>query len=331
MNSSRPSSLLSVARRAALCAIMLGVAPWTLAADYPTRPVRLVVPFGAGTNTDILARALADRLAPRLGQALVVDNRAGAGGNVGADFVSKAAPDGYTLLFGAASVLSINSSLYSGMPFDSATAFAPIAQVASVNNVLVADPALPLANVRDLVSYAKSNPGKLNFASAGAGGSVHLSGELFKSVANVDLVHVQYKSSPAAHMDMIGGRVQLMFDGLPSVLPQITSGKLRPLAVTGPARSPLLPAVPTVAESGLPGYEVVGWFGVVAPAGTPKAIVDQLNREINAVLSTPDMKQALARLGADPATGSSEQFGAFIKSEALRWSKLIRDAGIKLN
>lgn len=302
-----------------------------IAVDYPSRPIRMVVPFGVGTNTDILARIISIRLAERLGQGVVVDNRPGAGGNLGSGMVAKAAPDGYTIMFGAASVLAINPSLYASMPYDAATAFAPITHLVSVSNVLVVDPALSFNNISELITYAKRNPGKLNFASAGAGGSVHLSGELFKVMTTTDLVHVVYRSSPAAHIDIMGGRVQMMFDGLPSVLPQINAGKLRALAVTSATRSQLLRDVPTVAEAGIPGYEVVGWYGFVAPAGTPKPIVDSLYREIVRILGRPDVKETLLKAGAEPVGNSPEEFAAFIKSETTRWNKVIKDAGIELN
>lgn len=315
--------------------VMMGaVAFWACvgvsAQDFPSKPVHLIVPFGAGTNTDILARTLSDKLAARLGQSIVVENRPGAGGNLGAAYVANAAPDGYTILFGAASVLAINSSLFASMPYDAST-LVPITQVANVPNALVIDPALPFKSVADLVEFARRNPGKLNFASAGQGGSVHLSGELFKSVTGTDIVHVLYQSAPPAHVDIMGGRVQMIFDGVPSVLPLIQSGKLRALAVTSAARVPSLPNVPTMQEAGIRGFDVVGWYGVVAPPKTPAPIVERLNRALVATLNDPDVARALRDRGAEPVGNSPAEFGAFIASEAKRWKKVIGDAGIKLN
>ena len=312
----------------ALAAMM--PAAHAVAQAYPTKPIRLVVPFGAGSNSDILARMVGVRLAEAWKQQVVVDNRPGAGGNIGTDLVAKAPPDGYTIVLGAASVLAINQSLYSTMPYDSATAFAPITNMVKVTNVLVVSPALPVKSVQELIAYGKSNPGKLTFASAGAGGSQHLSGELFKSMAGIDMVHVAYKSGPLAHIDIISGQVQLMFDGMPTAMPQIKAGKLRPLAVTTARRSAQLPELPTVAEAGLPGYEAVGWFGFAAPAGTPREIVGKLNREIVRILNLPEVRERLIGLGAEPVGDSPEQFAQFIKAEAAKWGKLVRALGLKI-
>lgn len=299
------------------------------AADFPAKPVRLVVPFGPGSITDVLARTVSVRLSEAWGQQVVVDNRPGAAGLIGSDLVAKAVPDGYTIMLGGASTYAINQSLYSSMPYDSATAFAPITQMSTNGNVLVVSPSLPVKSVKELIAYGKSNPGKLNYASTGAGGSIHLSAEMFKSMTGIDMVHVAYKASPLAHLDLIGGQVQVMFDGLPTALPQIKAGRLRALGVTASQRSQLLPELPTIAESGLPGFVAVNWFGFAATAGAPKATVSKLNREIVRILSLPDVKERLLALGAEPVGNSPEEFARFIKSEAARWGKIVKALGLK--
>ena len=298
---------------------------------YPTRPIRLVVPFPPGGATDILARDVAQKLTEAWGQSVVVDNRPGAGGNIGAELVAKAAPDGYTLLMGTVGTHAINASLYAKMPYDHIRDFAPVILVASVPNVLEVNPALPVNSVAELIAYAKANPGKLNFASSGNGTSIHLSGELFKVMAGVQMTHVPYKGSAPAVADLISGQVQLMFDNLPPSLPQIKAGKLRALAVTSSARAPALPDVPTVAEAGLPGFEASSWFGVLAPAGTPPAIVARLNAEIAKWLATPEAKERLSKQGADAAGGSPEDFVKHIAAETAKWSKVVKDSGAKID
>src|SRR5690349_12578544 len=242
-------------------------------ATYPTKPIRLIVPFPPAGTTDILARAVAQKLSETWGQQVVVDNHPGAGGNIGSDIVAKASPDGYTLLMGTVGTHAINPSLYAKMPYDHVKDFAPVILVAGVPNVLVVNPALPVKSVQELIVYGKANPGKLNFASSGNGTSIHLSGELFKTMTGIQMTHVPYKGSSPALTDLIAGQVQLMFDNLPSSLQFIKAGKLRALAVTSLERSSALPDVPTLAESGLPGFEVSSWFGVLAPAGTPNDII----------------------------------------------------------
>ncbi len=300
------------------------------AAEYPTRTIRLVVPFGGGGVADILARAVSGRLSEALGQPVVVDNRPGAGGLIGSDIVAKAPPDGYTILFGGASTFSVDRSLYSKMPYDSATAFAPITQMSSYGNVLIVDPSLPVTSVKELIAYGKSHPGKLNFASTGAASSIRLAGEMFKSLSGIDMTHIVYKASPLAHVDIIGGQVQVMFDAIPTALPQIKAGRLRALGVTAAKRSPLLPELQTIAEAGLPGYEAVNWFGFAATAGTPRDRVDKLNREIVHILNLPDVKEHLMAQGAEPVGSSPEEFARFVESEAERWSKIIKTYGIKI-
>src|SRR5512144_2335881 len=293
--------MIRFVQRFAFGLLVAGFAAGAWAQDYPTKPIRIVVPFPPGGATDLLARAVAQRLTEKWGQAVLVDNRPGAGGNIGSELVAKSAPDGYTLEMGTVGTHSINASLYAKMPYDHVKDFVPIILVAGVPNVLVVNPALPVNSVQELVAYAKANPGKLNFASSGNGTSIHLSGELFKVMAGVQMTHVPYKGSAPALQDLIGGQVQLMFDNLPPSLPQIKAGKLRALAVTTATRSPALPDLPTIAESGLPGFEASSWFGIVAPAGTPPAIVAKLNAEVAKWLASPEAQEKLLALGANPA------------------------------
>jgi tripartite-type tricarboxylate transporter receptor subunit TctC len=326
----------SIVRHAAL--FLLGVSAFALAAiagaqapAYPTKPIRLVVPFPAGGATDILAREVAKHLTDAWGQSVVVDNRPGAGGNIGSELVAKAAPDGYTLEMGTVGTHAINASLYSKMPYDHVRDFVPVILVAGVPNVLEVNPALPVNSVQELIAYAKANPGKLNFASSGSGTSIHLSGELFKVMAGVQMTHVPYKGSAPALQDLIGGQVQLMFDNLPPSLPQIKAGKLRALAVTSAARAPALPDTPTVAEAGLPGFEASSWFGVLAPAGTPPEIVNKLNAEIAKWLASPGAKEKLANVGANIAGGTPEDFARHIQAETAKWAKVVKESGAKVD
>ena len=326
----------SIVRHAAL--FLLGVSAFALAAiagaqapAYPTKPIRLVVPFPAGGATDILAREVAKHLTDAWGQSVVVDNRPGAGGNIGSELVAKAAPDGYTLEMGTVGTHAINASLYSKMPYDHVRDFVPVILVAGVPNVLEVNPALPVNSVQELIAYAKANPGKLNFASSGSGTSIHLSGELFKVMAGVQMTHVPYKGSAPALQDLLGGQVQLMFDNLPPSLPQIKAGKLRALAVTSAGRAPALPDTPTVAEAGLPGFEASSWFGVLAPAGTPPEIVNKLNAEIAKWLASPGAKEKLANVGANIAGGTPEDFARHIQAETAKWAKVVKESGAKVD
>jgi len=298
---------------------------------YPNKSIRLVVPFPAGGTTDVLARAAAQKLTESLGQAVVVDNRPGAGGNIGAELVAKSAPDGYTLLMGTVGTHAINPSLYPKMPYDHVRDFAPIILVAGVPNVLVINPALPVNSVQELIAYAKANPGKVNFASSGNGTSIHLSGELFKSMAGVQMTHIPYKGSAPALMDLIGGQVQVMFDNLPSALPHIKGGKLRAVAVTSTKRAPALPDVPTIAESGVPGFEASSWFGILAPAGTPRDIVTKINAEANKALQSAEMREKLLSQGAEAAGNTPEYFADYIRSETAKWAKVVKESGAKVD
>jgi len=303
------------------------VAPADAQGAYPTKPVRLVVPFPPGGTTDILARAVAQKLSETWGQQVIVDNRPGAGGNIGSELVAKSAPDGYTLLMGTVGTHAINPSLYAKMPYDHVKDFTPVILVAGVPNVLVVNPSLPVNSVSELIAYGKANPNKLNFASSGNGTSIHLSGELFRAMTGVQMTHVPYKGSSPALTDLIAGQVQLMFDNLPSSLQFIKAGKLRALAVTSLERSSALPDVPTLAESGLPGFEASSWFGVLAPAGTPNDIIVKLNTAIAGWLATADAKEKLAAQGAIAAGGAPDAFVRHIAAETSKWAKVVKASG----
>ena len=317
-------------QRVALGALFAVLAHGAFAQPYPNHVIRLVVPFPAGGTTDIIARDVAKRLTDTLGQSVVVDNRPGAGGNSGADIVAKSAPDGYTLLMGTVGTHAINPSLYK-MPYDNVKDFVPIVLVAGVPNVLEVNPSLPVNSVADLIKLAKSKPGVINFASSGSGTSIHLSGELFKTMAGVDMTHVPYKGSAPALVDLVGGQVQVMFDNLPSSLQLIKAGKLRAIAVTSLKRSPALPDVPTIAESGLPGFEASSWFGMLAPAGTPAPIVAKINAEVNQWLQSPEGRGQLLAQGAEVAGGTPEQFAAHIRAETDKWAKVVKASGAKVD
>jgi tripartite-type tricarboxylate transporter receptor subunit TctC len=314
------------------CAVLLGtVALQAMAQNYPVKPVKTIVPFPAGGTTDILGRIVAQKLSERLGQPFIIDNRGGAGGNIGADVVAKSAPDGYTLLVGTVGTNAINASLYAKMPYDTARDFVPIGLIAAVPNVLVVHPSLPARSVKELIDLLKSKPGEINFASSGNGTSIHLSGELFKTMAGVSMNHIPYKGSAPALTDLIGGQVQLMFDNLPSSMPHIKAGKLRALAVTSLKRSAALPDVPTIAEAALPGFDASSWFALFAPAGTPKEIIAKLNSELNAILQLADVREKFAAQGAEPTEFNSEQFAAFTHAEQTKWARVVKESGAKVD
>jgi tripartite-type tricarboxylate transporter receptor subunit TctC len=291
--------------------------------------VRFVVGFTPGGSSDILARALATKLADSLGQPVVVENRPGAGGNLAAEVVAKSAPDGNTWLLGNNAILATNHALYSHLGYDPVKDFAPVALVAIQPNILVVHPSVPAHTVAEFIAYAKARPGKLNYASTGVGVAAHLSGELFKAMAGVDMVHVPYKGAQPALTDVIAGECQLMFATSTSVIPHIKSGRLRALAVTTAQRSASLPDLPTIAEAGVPGFESITWHGVVVPAQTPAAAIERLNRAINAALAQRDLVERLNGLGAEVAGGSPQQFAAYIAREIPKWTKVVKDSGAK--
>jgi tripartite-type tricarboxylate transporter receptor subunit TctC len=300
------------------------------AADvYPTKPLRIIVPFPPGGPADGLARIVGDKLAAALGQPVVIDNRPGAGGNIGMELGAKAAPDGHTLVLAPAGNLTVNPSLYRNVPYDVARDFAPITVIAAVPNVLVINPQVPAKDVGELIAYAKANPGRLNFASPGAGSGAHLAGELLKSSAGIDMVHVPFNGIAPAVTAVVAGDVQVMFAAAPSALPLVTAGKLRAIGVASPKRIAAAPALPTLDESGLAGFDVTSWYSLVAPAGTPPAVVDRLQKEIARALETPEAKAKLAGFGAEPIANSPAEFTAMIKSESAKWGKIVKDANIR--
>jgi tripartite-type tricarboxylate transporter receptor subunit TctC len=297
------------------------------AQSYPTKPVRMIAASSPGSAVDIVARIVAQKLAEQIGQQVIVDNRAGAGGNLGAELAAKAAPDGYTLFMGTPAH-AINTGLYRKLNYDLVRDFAPVSQVTSGQYAIVVHPSLPVKTVKELIALARAKPGQLNYASAGSGNATHLAGELFNSVARVKLVHVPYKGSGPALTDLVGGQVQVMFGNLTAVLPQVKTGRIRALAVTGEKRSAAAPELPTVLEAGVPGYVVISWFGVLAPAATPRELIMRLNADLARAMSVPDIRERLGGEGAEPAVSTPEQFAAFIKAEIAQWTKVIKDAGI---
>jgi tripartite-type tricarboxylate transporter receptor subunit TctC len=319
--------------RRAVLALAIGLAAGTASAQgaYPDRPVRVVVPFAAGGTTDIFARLLGERLSQALGQQFVIENRGGAGGNIGADAVAKADPDGYTLVMGTVGTHAINASLYARMPYDALGDFAPVAYVAGVPNLMVVNPKnVKAANVQDFIAEAKGAARRFNMASSGNGTSIHLSGELFKQITGVEMPHVPYRGSGPAVNDLIGGQVDVMFDNLPSSIEHAKAGTLRPLAVTSAQRSPAIPNVPTLAESGLPGFEATSWFALFAPKATPAAVVAKLNQEVRKALGTPELQKRFAELGGEIRPMSPDELAAYVRSEHDKWAKVVKTAGAKL-
>jgi len=315
----------------ATIALAAALAPLASRAQaYPAKPIRYVVPFPPAGATDILARWVAEKMSPALGRPVVVENRSGAAGGVGTELVAKSPPDGYTILM-ATAAQSISETLYVRQPFSFARDLAAVALIARVPNVMEVHPSVPARTVKEFIALAKARPGQLNFASSGAGTTLHMSGELFKLMTGTDIVHVPYKGSAQAITDLMAGNVSVMWDNLPASLPYIKAGRLRAIAITSAQRYPGFPELPTVAESGVPGYEASAWFGVVVPAATPREVIVRLNGEINKAVNLPDMKERFAQQGATPAPGSPEDFAAWIRAEIAKWGKVIKASGARVD
>ncbi len=312
-----------------LALALLASAPCAQATDaWPARPIRWVVPYPPGGSTDMLARIVGQKLGERLGQPVVVENKAGAGGNVGTDYVAKQPADGYTIVMGNIGPIAINPSLYPDLPYNPLKDLAPVTMLMAVPNLLVVNPALPVHSVRDLIDYGKRQPAPLGYATPGAGTSLHLAGELFAASSGVKMTHIPYKGSAPGLNDTMAGHVPVLFDNMPSALPLVKAGKLRALAITSTQRSPKLPDVPTMAEAGLAGYEIAGWFGVLVPAATPRAIVARLDTELEAVLKMPDVRKKLDEMGGIVSGAGPQPFGRYIEAESRKWSALVRSAKI---
>ena len=317
-------------RGAAALAFALGAAPLALAQEtYPARPVRIIVPFAAGGVADLLPRIVGEKLAQKWGQPVVVENKVGASGNIGMAEGARAAPDGYTLVLAPTGNLTVNPTLFPKLPFDTSRDLAPVTLLAQSPNVLVVHPSVPAKTLRELIAHAKANPDKLNFASPGDGSGAHLAGELLKIDAGIDATHVAYKGIAPAVNDLLGGNVQMMFAGISTVLQHIKSGKLVAIAIASPRRNPQLPEVPTVDESGLPGFDVTSWYGIVTRAGTPPAIVQKLQRDMAEALANEEVRAKLAGVGLEPVGNTPEAFDALIKAESRKWTDIVRKANIQ--
>jgi tripartite-type tricarboxylate transporter receptor subunit TctC len=315
--------------RAGLAFLLFAALACAQAQTWPARPLRLIVPFPPGGSTDILARALSQKLAEGLSQPVVIDNRPGAGGSIGSEAAAKAAPDGYTVMMGHLGTLAVNAAIYRKLPYDPVKSFAPVCLMAIVPSVLVVNNALPVASAAELIAYAKKNPGKLAYGSAGPGSTSHLTTEYFKLATGTDILHVPYKGVGPMLTDLVSGQLSMGLNGAPAVMPHVTSGRLRALAVSSLTRIPSLPNIPTLDESGVKGFEANGWYGIVAPAGTAREIVSKLNAEIRRAMATPELKARLDAEGAIPAAGSPEEFAAFIASEIARWGAVVKRAGME--
>lgn len=303
--------------------------PPCYAPSYPDRPIRIIVQFSPGTSTDILARVIGTKLTEAWGQQVVVDNRPGAGAVIGTDMGAKARPDGYTLTMAVSSAFGINPSLYSKLPYDAIKDFVPITNIALTPQTLVANPSFPAKSVKEFAAVAKAKPGQFNYASLGSGSTSHLTMEMFRSMAGIQVTHVPFKGSNQAHSEIFGGHVPVMFDAIPAVLPHVKSGKLRGLGIGTLQRSPFLPELPTVAESGYPGFEAVGWIGIASPVGTPPGIVGKLNAQVISILRSPEMKERLAALAFTPVGNTRQEFANFIKLEIAKWGKVVKESGAK--
>ncbi len=297
---------------------------------YPTKPIRIIVAYTPAGATDILARAVGQKMTEAWGQPVIVENRPGANGNIGTEVAARATPDGYTLLMVTAGTHGVNPGLYRKLPWDAVKDFAPVSLVAVVPNIMVVNNSVPVKNVKELIAYLKASPGKYSYGSPGLGSTAHMSMELFKSMTGVDIVHIPYKGSAGVLQDLIAGQIIVTIDNMPPYLPQVKAGKIRALAVSPAKRSPAIPDVPTIAEGGVTGYDAVAWFGLVAPAGTPKAIVDKLAAETQKILKMPDVAERLSGLGAEPVGSTPAEFSAFIKVEIAKWAQVIKDAKVEL-
>jgi tripartite-type tricarboxylate transporter receptor subunit TctC len=324
-------SAISALTVASAIPLLTFASPQAHAQAYPSKPIRFVVPYPAGGPLDTVARLLGAKVAESVKQPVVVDNKPGAGGNIGTEIVARSPADGYTILMGATATHAINPTLYKSIPYDAVKDFAPITQVAATPNILVVHPSVPASNVRELIAHAKANPGKLSFGSGSIGSAGHLAGELFDTLAGVDMVHVPYKGAAPAMQDLIGGQIQLMFDNLASSLTQVRAGKIRALAVTTARRSSFAPELPTVAESGLPGFDINTWFGVFAPAGTPREALDRLHAEFTRALAAPDVREKMLNLGAEPVGNKPEEFAAYIRAESEKYARVIKASGAKVD
>jgi len=310
----------------------IGFAPAFAAAQaYPAKPIRIIVPFPAGGIADLFGRVIAQKFNEAWGQPAVVENRPGAGGNIGAEIVAKSPPDGYTLVTGSIGTHAVNVSLFSKLPYDPIRDFAPVSLIMEAEGLLVLHPSVPARTVKELIALARARPGQLSYASAGNGTAAHLSGELFKSMAKVDMVHVPYKGNVPAIVDLIAGQTSLLFATMPTVLPQVQAGRLKALAVTSSARSPAAPELPTIAEAALPGYSVTNWIGIFAPAGTPRDVVMKLNAEIVRIMQAPDIQKRLLNEGAKFTPWTPDEFAGFVKSEIAKWAKVVKEAGIRVD
>ncbi|HYC46807.1 MAG TPA: tripartite tricarboxylate transporter substrate binding protein [Burkholderiales bacterium] len=299
------------------------------AASYPSKPIRIIVPFSPGGPADMLARPLGQGLTEAWGHQVIVDHRAGAGGIVGAELLSKAAPDGYTVMITTQGIAAVNPSLHKRLPYDTLRDFVGVTNAVGSANIMVVHPSLPATTVTDVIRIARSRPGQMSYGSAGNGSASHLGTEMFKSMAKVNIVHVPYKGAAPGVTDLIGGHVQLMIIGIPVALPQVRAGKLKAIGVTTQARSPAAPDIPTLNESGLPGYVVLNWYGVLAPAKTPREIVAKLQMELHRILHAPEMKSRMQAQGMEPIANTPDEFDAHIRSELVRWAKVVKDAGLK--
>jgi tripartite-type tricarboxylate transporter receptor subunit TctC len=319
-------------RRTLLLAAALAALPMAaFAQGYPSKPIRFVVPYPPGGPLDTIARLLGQKVSEGVKQPVIVENKPGAGGNIGADFVAKSLADGHTILMGAVATHAINPTLYAKIPYDPVRDFAPITQVASTPNVLVVNTSLPVSSVAELITHAKANPGKLNFGSGSTGSAGHLAGELFNSLAGVQMAHIPYKGAAPAMQDLIGGQIHLMFDNLASSLTQVRAGRVKALAVTTAKRSSLAPELPTIAESGLAGFDISTWFGIFAPAGTPREAIARLHAEFTRALAAPDVREKMLNMGAEPVGNTPAEFATFIRAEVEKYARVIKASGARVD